>query len=57
MNVGSWLTTIAATVSAAPITAPAAEVLALGTAAVCFLWWSKNEHRKIHEETLTETAG
>lgn len=39
------------------LSAPAAEVLALGTAAVCFLWWSKNEHRKIHEETLTETAG
>ncbi|MBR3108055.1 MAG: polysaccharide biosynthesis C-terminal domain-containing protein [Clostridia bacterium] len=33
---------------------PAAEILALGTALLCFLWWSKNEDQKVREEAAPE---
>ena len=41
-SAGLWLST------------PMAEVLALGTALLCFLWWNKNEDQKVREEAAPE---
>ena len=41
-SVGLWLST------------PVTEVMALGTALLCFIWWSKNKEHKIREETAPE---
>ena len=43
-SVGLWLST------------PMAEVLALIAALLCFLWWNRNEDRKIEEEAAPEAS-